>query len=328
MKYQDFLQEIKRGKIAPIYYFTGAEEFLKREAVHSLYQLFVQPEQKDFNYVHLYGKDSSVEEILDQAQALPFMAPKRLVVVQEFEKLKGKDKLLPYLRNPNPSTCLVLVMGAEEKKSASSVYRALSSYEVICYPLFESELKKWIQERFTREKKQIEAAVFELIIENVGTDLGLISSEIEKLLLVYPDKTRFTEKDIAGVLFRRAENNAARLEKHILARNVDKTLLALKDLLGEGIEPSYLLGVVANTVRKLMRAKEMSARNLNEEEIAATHRLRSYSDRKIFFSYLARVTFGELIDAHKKITEADILIKTGKRNPADIVELVVIHLCR
>lgn len=328
MKYQEFIQELKRGKIAPLYFFTGAEEFLKREAVHSLYRLLVQPEQKDFNYVHLYGKDSSAGEILDQAQALPFMAAKRLVVVQEFEKLTGKDKLLPYVSNPNPSTCLVLVMGGGEKKSASSIFKELGCYEVICYPLFESELRKWIQERFNHEKKQIDSGVFELIVENAGTDLGLISSEIEKILLIYPEKARFSEKDVRDVLFRRAENKTSKLEKHILAKNMDRILLALKDLLGEGIDPAYLLGVIANTVRKLMRAKEMSAKNLSEEEIAAAQRLRTYSDKKIFFSYLERATLDELMDVHKKITEADILIKTGRRNPAEVVELVLARLGR
>lgn len=328
MKYQDFLKDLKQGKIGPLYFFTGAEEYLKKEALHSLYQLLVNAEQKDFNYALLYGKDSSVEEVLDQAEALPFMAGRRLVIVKEFEKLTKKDKLLAYLQNPNKTTCLVLVLSSGEKKSTATIFRELAPYEVIFYPLFESELKKWIGARFANGKKKVDAGVVDVIIESSGTDLGLIASEIEKMIISFPDKSHFTEQDINALLFRHPEKSAASLEKHILSRNVDKALLALKDLLSEGTNETYLLGVVTNTVRKLIGAKEMLERNCPEEEISSKYYMRSFSDRKLFFSYLPQSTLADLVLKHKRIAEADRLIKTGRRDAGMVLEQLVFYLCR
>ena len=99
----------------------GQEEFLVQEAVDLIIAKAVEPGGGDFNFNTVYCRDTSAAEIVNLCQTLPFMSAKRLVIAKDIDALKAGDleELLPYLNDPSPSTCLVLISNQEryEKKA-------------------------------------------------------------------------------------------------------------------------------------------------------------------------------------------------------------------
>lgn len=329
MKYQEFLQELNRGKVASLYLFSGTEEFLKKEALAKLFKLLVNPKLKDFNYRLLYGKDCAVEDIVDQAQTLPFASQRRLVVVREIEKLTGKEKLLPYLQNPNPANCLVLVTDSLDKRSRKTeFFSTMSKHEVIFYPLFESDLKRWIETKFHEQKKKISAGGIELLIDKVGMSLSNLHSEIEKIFLFLDKKNEVNEAELQKLVFGFAEDNSFKLEKYIGAKDSAKALKVLKDLMAEGIDSSYILVVIANWWRKLITAKEMQHNQCREEEIFLKFNLRLYDHKRNLLNGLKHYVLADLLRKHNKIADTDLLIKSGKRDPLLGLETLMVELCR
>ncbi len=329
MKYQEFLVQLRQKKIAPVYFFTGEENFLKREAVAALLKLLIAPEQKDFNYALLYGKDTTANQVLDQAQALPFMGEKRLVVLQEIEKLSDKDKLRDYLADPNPSTCLVLVAGnLDQRARKNEFFQSLTGFEVICFPPFANELRQWVAGKFQQEGKKISAGACELLIEKVGTSLSSLDSEITKILSSVNKQTVIKEEDIENILFRLYEDNAAQLEKHIAGRQLTKALVAVRDLLLEGEKDMVVIGAIAKSWRQLIVAKELQAQGVTPQEIAKKFRIKKFDEQRLLAASLANYGLAELLRKHKKIADADLAIKSGKKDPLLALETLVIGLCR
>ncbi|MDD5132296.1 MAG: DNA polymerase III subunit delta [bacterium] len=328
MKYQDLLQQISRKNIAPLYFFYGEEEFLKKEALQALYQELVTADQKDFNYALLYGKETSAGEILDQAQSLPFMSERRLVVVQEIEKLGDKAKLLSYFEQPNPTTCLVLVAGEVDSRSRKSeFYTALKDVEVIFWPLFKSDLKKWVEHRFRSQQKTIEAEAMDYLIEAVGPDLANLDSEISKLAIALPEKKRISAADVRKNIFRMYAENAERLEHSVLSRNLDRALLALQDLSAESGGEMQALWIISKSWRKLIVAKEMQSRQASLEEILKKLNIRKYDEKDELKASLPKFTLAELVNKHKKIADTDKAIKSSSQNPLWALEHLLIDLC-
>src|SRR4030065_504803 len=111
MKYAELIRSLNQGKILPLYLFYGEEEFLVQEALDLITKKVVDPGAKDFNFNVLYCRDTSVSELVNLAQTLPFLSEKRLVIAKEIDAFKAVDlvKLAPYLNDPSPSTCLVMV---------------------------------------------------------------------------------------------------------------------------------------------------------------------------------------------------------------------------
>src|SRR5450759_4745591 len=128
LKYQDLISSLKQGKILPLYLFFGEEEFLIQEAVDLVINKIVDPGARDFNFNTLYCRDTSASELVNLCRTLPFMSAKRLVIAKEIDAFKSADleELLPYLIDPSPSTCLVMLssQGKYDKKSVVSAVEA------------------------------------------------------------------------------------------------------------------------------------------------------------------------------------------------------------
>ena len=329
MKYQEFLVQLKQNKIAPVYFFTGEEDFLKREALQTLYKLLVHEEQKDFNYSLLYGKDTTAGDILAQAEALPFLAERRLVVVREIEKLSGRDELEDYLDKPNPSTCLVLLTADyDAKKQRTEFFKKLKKFEVVFWPLYANELKAWVAARFKEQDQSIGTDAVDLLISKVGTNMANLHSEIQKLLINLKGRSKVTAADLKSQLFRLYTDEGWQLERILGRKEVTPALVAVQDLLREKKDSSYILGVMAGAWRKLIVAKEMQHNNASSAEIMARAWVKTFDDQRNFSASLQQFELPELLSKYKKIAETDLAIKSGKKDPLWALENLIIELCR
>ncbi|MDD5259723.1 MAG: DNA polymerase III subunit delta [bacterium] len=328
MKYQDLLQQISKKEFAPVYFFSGDEEFLKKEALQLLYQSLITEDQKDFNYALLYGKETSARDILDQAQSLPFLSDRRLVVVQEIEKLGDKDKLQEYLGHPNPATCLVLVAGKMESRDRKhKLYSALKEFEVVFWPLFKSDLKKWVVQKFRSHQKTVDAAAVDFLIEAAGPELANLASEITKLVIALPDKKTITIAEAQKNIFRMFTENDKRLERSLAARNLDRALIALQHVVAEGKGEMYALWIISQAWRKLIVAKEMQSRQTSVEEIMKKFNIRKSDDQNEFKASLPQFNLAELVKKHKKIADTDKTLKSSNQDPLWVLEHLLIDLC-
>ncbi len=65
--------------------------------------------EKGFNQVVMYGRDTSIEDIVASAKRFPMMAEHQVVIVKEAQDLsRNIEKFVSYVENPQPSTILVL----------------------------------------------------------------------------------------------------------------------------------------------------------------------------------------------------------------------------
>ena len=77
------IQDIKAGKIAPIYLIAGEEAFLVTETVKKLLDLLLDPGSRDFNLDIFDGSQISVREILSAVEVYPVIADWRVVLVND-----------------------------------------------------------------------------------------------------------------------------------------------------------------------------------------------------------------------------------------------------
>ena len=101
----------------------GEEDFLLDEAFTALVGVAVEQNgMEQFNFDSFDGSDITPEALVEMASAFPMMAERRVVAIRHFEKMntgRGKDAekkspLATFLRNPSPSTLLILVAEVDE----------------------------------------------------------------------------------------------------------------------------------------------------------------------------------------------------------------------
>jgi DNA polymerase III subunit delta len=166
----------------PVYYLHGDEDVLKDEAIRALVDRVLEPGARDFNFDQRGAADLDPEAFHALVNTPPMLAAMRAVVIRGLEELTKTSKvrrdLLGYLGSPNPTTLLILVQGAGAPVDPE-VARAATSVAV--EPLPPARVRRWVAHRAGQMALALEPDAAELLVAAVGSDLGALAQELEKL---------------------------------------------------------------------------------------------------------------------------------------------------
>lgn len=216
---------IKKGNIAPIYFLTGEEPFYIDKIAEYIEKNVLTEEERGFNQVVLYGKDVSVEDIVGNAKRYPMMAERQVVIIKEAQHLSRTiENLTSYADNPQPSTVLVLCYKYNKLDKRKKLYKAINKTGVIfeSKKLYENKVADWIRKVLKSRGYDITFKASNLLVEFLGTDLGKIDKELEKLCLVVPKGVEITPEAIEKNIGISKDYNNFELKKAIGQADVVK----------------------------------------------------------------------------------------------------------
>ena len=192
-------KDIKSGNIKPIYFFMGEEPYYIDKLTEFIDDNVLSEEEKGFNQMTIYGKDSSIEEIISNAKRFPMMAERQVVIVKEAQELSRTiDKLESYIENPQPTTVLVFAYKYKTLDKRKKVSKLLAKHAVLfeSKKLYENQVGDWIKRTLSGKGYGIEPKAAAMLVEFLGTDLSKINNELDKLKIILPKGHTFSPKDI------------------------------------------------------------------------------------------------------------------------------------
>jgi DNA polymerase-3 subunit delta len=181
--FDTLLRAVRRGEIAPAYYLHGPEDLLKDEVIRAVLDRVIDPGLRDFNLDQRSAAQLDADELYSLCRTPPMMADRRVVVVREIEawkrKTKARNVALDYLARPSADTVLLLVQGAGDEKEDKDLARL--AVAVACEPLTPERAARWVLHRAKGLGLAIEPEAAEHLVRAVGTGLGPLAPELEKL---------------------------------------------------------------------------------------------------------------------------------------------------
>ena len=87
------VEDIKKGSFKPVYLFYGEEAYLKQQYKNRLKDA-VLPEGDTINLSIYSGKGIDVEEMIAQADTMPFFAEHRLLLIEDSGFFKNANQQL------------------------------------------------------------------------------------------------------------------------------------------------------------------------------------------------------------------------------------------
>lgn len=216
------VNDIKGGKIKPIYFLMGEEPYYIDKVADFIEQNVLTEEEKGFNQTVLYGRDVSMEDIISTAKRYPMMADRQVVIVKEAQDLtKTIDKLESYAENPMPSTVLVFCYKYKTLDKRKKVTKFIDKNGLVyeSKKLYENQVGEWIKRVLQGKNFTIEPKANAMLVEFLGTDLSKINNELEKLAIVLPKNTTITAKHIEENIGFSKDFNVFELRKAIGDRN-------------------------------------------------------------------------------------------------------------
>lgn len=186
MSYDEILRDIQAKRFAPVYFLHGEEPFFMDQIANAIEARALPEAEKSFNQSILYGKDVDHLTLLDTLRRYPMMSERQVVILREAQEMKGLTELTAYLENPMPTTLFVACYKHKKLDLRTKFGKTLQSKSVVLFEskkLYDNQVADWIATHCKARKMAIEPAAAALLSEYLGTDLGRVCNELDKLAL-------------------------------------------------------------------------------------------------------------------------------------------------
>jgi DNA polymerase-3 subunit delta len=198
MTFEVVIDELKTGKYRPVYFLTGEEPYFIDIVTDFITANALKENDKAFNQLVIYGKDTDMANIVSLARRYPMMTDKQLIVVREAQHLKSLEDLEKYLSVPMPSTILVFAYKYKKIDKRTRIAKILSEKFVLMESdkIREDRMPAWVMNHGTRMGYKIDQKSATLLVDFLGNDIGKIVSELVKLTIVLPIGTNTITADV------------------------------------------------------------------------------------------------------------------------------------
>ena len=262
MSIKTFLQEIDKGLTSPAYLLYADNEYPIEEALSAVKRTIPEAEMAfNFNVFDMDSADSipTAGEITDTLNTVSFFGSRRYVVVRNLQKISTKEfkKFQSYIANPSPNSVFLMSYTGTLKKEMKESTKGLKT---ICLDIRENDLPVWIKEKIRQKGITIKDDAVGYLIGVVGNDIGLLSSEVEKLAS-FGNET-ITISGIKEIVEGSRDYSVFDLTNALREKNIEKVFRIYRTL-SETTEPYNLLGAINWHYSKMsMQANDMRQRKV------------------------------------------------------------------
>ncbi|MFV0344880.1 MAG: DNA polymerase III subunit delta [Bacteroidales bacterium] len=224
--YKSIIKDLKAKNYKPIYLLMGEEPFYIDKITDYIVDNVLSEDEKIFNQSIMYGKDITVNDIVNTALRYPMGAEYQVVVIKEAQQIHATqfEKLTKYAESPNPSTILVLNLKGKSMDKRKKLTKLIDKNGV----LFESskirdyEVSKWIEAYVKGQGYTLSTQTSMLLGEYLGTDLKKITNELSKLYINIDKGAAITPELIQEYIGISKDYNVFELQDALSAKDVLK----------------------------------------------------------------------------------------------------------
>jgi hypothetical protein len=205
------------GKLRAGYVLAGDEIFLLDRCRATVLKALVPADLRDFCLSEFDLTSTSIFEVLDRAQTPSLMAPFQVIFVRNVRQLytRGAKKdefaaLARYFKSPNPQALLLFVadflripsdarrMELDDKNRYERLTETLGEHcgMVELARANEEDAMRWAVATAQQADTRLEPDAARELVDALGADMMLVSSELEKLLLYTLGRGKITLGDV------------------------------------------------------------------------------------------------------------------------------------
>jgi DNA polymerase-3 subunit delta len=198
MTFEGIMSDLKAAKYKPVYFLMGEEPFFIDLVTDYLAEHVLTAEERSFNQLVLYGRDTDMKMIVSSARRYPMMASRQVIIVREAQQLKNMEGLESYLSAIMQSTVLVFAYKYKKLDKRTRLTKLLAEQSVLMESdkLREDKVPAWIMGYLKERDYRADQKTATLLVDFLGNDLGKIGNELDKLMLVLPSGSKEITADL------------------------------------------------------------------------------------------------------------------------------------
>ena len=310
------------------YLFHGQDTHSQKETLAKLTAKLGDPGLLDLNTTRLEGAVSMIQ--LQQAcNAMPFLAKARLVLVTNLLSSKPDKSLVKDLANflPRlPETTRLVFMEASALPSNHRLVKMADELKTGYVKRFDlpegGSLDRWVKQQVEERNGRISSHAAHVLASNVGSNLGILENEIEKLVLYKGPEETIELQDVGLLSPYAAEASIFDLVDALGNRNGKKAAILLQQKMQEGTDPFYLFAMFVRQVRLLIQVKEQADEGQRPPAISKNLKMHSFVAGKLY-QQTQQFSLPQLEKIYHHLLEVDVGVKTGRNDMLTALSLLI-----
>ena len=339
MEAMQFLEKATKAKRQPIYALVGDEDFLKRRVRDAIISAILGDADPAFAVTAYAGEKLDFSTIRNDLDTASFFAPCRIVIVENADtKPHPMVEAFVSAQRPalekyaaQPSSVGVLILDVKSFPETTKLAKALpDSAKISCKTQNANKLPAWcVGWARTAHKAKLTHDAAELLVELVGTAMGLLDQEIEKLSVAVGAKP-IEPADVDRLVGRSSSANVFKILDAIGEGRPKAALGILQLLLNEGEDPMAILAPLASSLRKLAAVgrsvanRESLGQAMDNAGVMKWQDARVNAEKQVKWLGLRRLS-----QLTTWLVEIDLGFKGGSALPREVqLERLIVKLAR
>jgi DNA polymerase-3 subunit delta len=200
-------KQLADGDTDPLYMLVGADD-LEKAAVAAEFADMVEEDLRVFNVERMYGGETRVDAVIDAANTLPMMAPRRVIVIAEAEKLlmpkreskaseAEQERLETFIKDPPAHATVVFVCGPLDRRRRVIQLLLKVAHVVDCGTIESAaDAQRWVKARAAREKVPLDPAAVNELVARAGLDVARLRAGFDRLMIYAMGQSTITADDV------------------------------------------------------------------------------------------------------------------------------------
>ncbi|NLX13238.1 MAG: DNA polymerase III subunit delta [Phycisphaerales bacterium] len=305
----------------------GPETFLKLQAINEITDRVLGGMDRGLALCEHEGPTAKLADVLDDLRTLPFLSERRLVLLRDADDFisRYRGQLETYLENPTPTGVLLMECGTFP--ATTRLYKRVKAVgEVVkCDPVKAKEVPAWLSKRSRQAYGlQLDPRAATMLGELVGTELGRLDCELQKLALYVGERKRIEASDVETLVGFHKEEKVWGIITAIAAGDQAGAMRLWEDVWQtDKAAPGRAVAGIALTVRRLLAALRAQEAGASITQLASILWTNAQSVRKD----LAAFSMQQVEEMLCQLLEIDLAGKTGQGNVHSGVEAFILRNC-
>jgi len=330
MNYEDIINLIKQDKIYPVYLFYGNENYLKEDISKKLRNRLIDPVYRELNYKVFYGEKLSINEVINDLETLPMISKHKLLIIKEAEKINKNDetKLIDYfnrlsLKNNFSTLIIIYKESSPNKKLITAIKKAgvAANFSIT----EKAKLTLWIKSKFKQSNKKITQEALFYLQSIVGSDLGRLFNEIEKIDIYTKDQKIIEKEDVMITIGGSEAVNIFKVLDSVGDKDIKNAIDGLVKLNQGDLHHLSIFAMIYRQIKLILQTKLLLTKGFNFKEVEEKLKLPYFVVEKII-KQSKRYTFKEICKSYELLNIADLEFKDSQKEPRIILEELVMNI--
>ena len=260
LTYDQLAERLAKGKLGGGYFLKSDEPYLRDQAIKLLIEAHLEDGSSDFDLDQTSGDDADAAGLAALLATPPMLSSYRVTVVREAQGLTQKARAVVEEAVSQPVSNRVIIVAAQIPRGSKAKFYDLLKQHCTTVSLrapSPAELAGWLAKQAKAiHGIEMDMPAAQLLASGIGTRLGVLVQELEKLASLVNVEKRITVQNVRAAVGALPQVNRWEWIDRVAERRIGPALAELPDLLDSGESAVGLIGALSEALIRVGLARE------------------------------------------------------------------------